>query len=237
MGQKSEELIALLNYVDGETEAYYASLSEAERTANGTWEVWSPKDALAHLVFWQNNLVKILNSLDQTPPEEAPFEERNHTNYLNYQSAPWSEVHDAYKKSLNEIIARVNTYNDDDLAALKRFPRLPNNSLQATVMGNTYSHTLTHLAELISKQGDENRGFSLQEEGMHKLIEFDPSPRTKGVAYYNLACAYALSGRSERAVELLKQSFPLRPDLIEFSKEDTDFNRVRDLPEFQALYN
>ncbi len=235
--RKSDELVALLEYVRDETEAFYGSLSEGERVADGTWEVWSPKDALAHLTFWQRNLLKILDTLDQNPPEEVPFEERNHNNYLRYQHMPWAEVHADYSGTLDEIIARVKTYSDAELIEPQHFARLPDNALQATIMGNTYTHTLSHLAELISKRGDEEHGFELQEQGLQKLVEFDPSPRTKGVAYYNLACAYALSGKAGRAVELLRQSFPLRPDLVEFSKEDSDFNKVRDLPEFQALYN
>jgi hypothetical protein len=237
MASRADELVALLGYAENETQAYYDSLPEAERAANGTWEKWSPKDVLAHLFFWQDNLLKIFNSLDQAPPEEAPFEERNHNNYLRFQASPWSEVYAAYAISLDDIKARIKSFSDEELAEVKHFPRLPNNSLQATIAGNTFSHTLTHLAELVSKKGNEARGFELQEEGMQKLIRFDPSPRTKGVAYYNLACAFALSGRTARAVELLRESFPLRPDLIEFSKEDTDFNKVRDQPEFQALYN
>jgi hypothetical protein len=237
MGQKSDQLIALLDHVKGEIESFYDSLPEAERAANGTWDVWSPKDALAHLTFWQNNLIEIFNTLEQTPPEQAPFEERNHANYLRYQNSPWSDVHAAFADSLDEIVVRTKQYSDEELTEFGRFPRLPNNSLQGSIMGNTFTHALTHLAELVTKKGDEERGFALQEDGMNMLVEFDPSPRTKGVAYYNLACAYALSGRVERAVELLKQSFPLRPDLVEFSKQDSDFNKVRDLPEFQALYS
>lgn len=237
MGKKSAALIDLMNFMHARTKAYYNALPEEKRVANGSWEVWSPKDALAHLAFWQNNLLEILNNLNMPPPEQAPFGERNHTNYLNYQHRPWADVYGAYASSFDKILDHVKTYSDEDLETPNRFARITNGSLQGSILGNTFSHTATHLGELISKNGDPQAGQELQEVATQKLIEFDPSPRSQGVAYYNLACSYALAGQSKRTVELLKQAFPLRPDLVDFSKEDTDFDAVRDRPEFQALYN
>lgn len=236
MTQHAKELIGLIRYMRGEQEAYFATLSDEVRAANGTWEVWAPKDVLAHLYFWQNNLVKLLNALDQTPPQEEPFEVRNHKNYLHFQMRPYDEVYGAYANSLDEIVARIGTYSDEDLLTPNRFPRIPNGNLQNSILGNTYSHNITHLAELVSRRGTPADGQKLQETATQKLIAFDPSPRSKGTALYNLACSYALLGDAARAAELLQEGLALRPDLTEFSKEDTDFNLVRSTPEFQAVY-
>lgn len=237
MGKKSAELIELMNYMRARTEAYYNALPEETRVANGTWEVWSPKDALAHLTFWQSNLLEILNSLELPPPEQPPFGERNHANYLNYENQPWAEVHSAYAGSFDKILELVKTYSDGDLETPNRFARIPNGSLQGTILDNTFTHTATHLGELIAKNGDQRAGQELRELATQRLIEFDPSPRSQGVALYNLACSYALAGQSKRTIELLSRAFRFRPDLLDFSKQDTDFDPVRDQPEFQALYN
>lgn len=236
MTQHAEELIGLLQFMRGEQEAYLASLPENERTANGTWEVWAPKDVLSHLYFWQSNLLEILNSLDQTPPEQEPFEVRNQRNYLRFQDSSYDEVYGLYAKSLDEIVVRVKTYSDEDLTTPNRFARIANGSLQQTILGNTYGHNITHLGELVSRRGTPADGLALQEKATRKLIAFDDSPRSTGTALYNLACAYALAGDAGRTVELLNEAFPLRPDLLEFSREDTDFNLVRDTAEFQGLY-
>ena len=237
MGKKSDELVALLNDIRAKTEAYYNGLPEKVRTANGTWEVWAPKDALAHLAFWQNNLVDILNNLQSPPPEQAPFNERNHSNFLKHQSRAWSDVYNAYAASHDMIVEHIKTFSDEDLETPNRFPRIANGSLQGTILGNTVGHSATHLSELLTKNGNEKAGQDLQELVAQKTIEYDPSPRTKGVTFYNLACFYALGNHPRRTVELLKEAFPLRPDLVDFSKEDTDFDAVRERPEFQALYN
>lgn len=242
MAKKAQELVALINTIDQQQEAFFASLPESERTANGTWEAWAPKDVLAHFSFWQNSLLDVFDTLDQPPPDQEPFEVRNHKNYLNNASRPWAEIQSDYRKSLDQVIARIATFSDADLSEPRRFPRITQNlerdsPLQGTILGNTYSHAITHLAELVGKRGDKARARELQEAGTQKLIEYDPSPQTKATALYNLACGMALSGDPPRAIELLQQAFPLRPDLVEFSKQDTDFAGVRDLPEFQALYN
>lgn len=236
MTQQADELIGLINYVRGKQEAFFATLPDAERAANGTWEVWAPKDAIAHLYFWQNNLLTTLNGLDQTPPEEEPFEVRNNKNYLHFQARPYAEVYGVYSDSLDEIIARVKGYSEEELTTPNHFPRIANGTLQNLILGNTYSHNITHLGELISKRGTIADGLKLQEEATQKWVAFDDSPQSKGTALYNLACAYALTGDATRTVELLKEGLALRPVLIEFSKEDPDFNLVREQPEFQGLY-
>ncbi|MBI4670109.1 MAG: DinB family protein [Chloroflexi bacterium] len=237
MSQKSEQLGALLDYVWNETENFLASLPEAERVANGTWEKWGTKDVIAHLAFWQNNLVQILNGLDQPPLEQEPFEERNRKNYLNYETSPWAEVYAAYKDSFDEIKSRIPSFSDADLGETGRFPRIPNGTLQGSILGNTYGHTIIHLAELIGKYSSQAKGLALQEQATTILIEFDPSPHAKGTALYNLACWYALTGQAPRAIQLLGEAFPLRPDLVEFSKQDTDLDSLRELAEYKAFFN
>lgn len=236
MTKHAEQLIGLIEYVRGVQEGFFASLPEDERVANGTWEVWAPKDVIAHLTFWQNNLLVNLRALDQQPVEQEPFEVRNNKNYLNYQMQPWDVVYGDYSKSLDEIIERVKAYSDAELTTPNHFPRIANGILQNLVLGNTYSHNITHLGELISKRGTTADGLKLQEEATQKWVAFDDSPQSKGTALYNLACAYALTGDATRTVELLKEGLALRPVLIEFSKEDPDFNLVRETPEFQAMY-
>jgi tetratricopeptide (TPR) repeat protein len=52
---------------------------------------------------------------------------------------------------------------------------------------------------------------------------------------YNLACAEALAGRKEDAVEHLRQSIALDERGREYAKGDSDFDSVRDEPGFKEL--
>jgi tetratricopeptide (TPR) repeat protein len=49
---------------------------------------------------------------------------------------------------------------------------------------------------------------------------------------YNLACAEALAGRPEAAVEHVRRAAELRPDLADLARKDDDFASLRDRPDW-----
>ncbi|MGD1932517.1 MAG: tetratricopeptide repeat protein [Leptolyngbyaceae cyanobacterium] len=54
--------------------------------------------------------------------------------------------------------------------------------------------------------------------------------------YYNKACCYGLQGKVEPALEYLQQAIQLSPEKYrELAQTDTDFDLIRDDPQFQAL--
>jgi mannose-6-phosphate isomerase-like protein (cupin superfamily) len=52
---------------------------------------------------------------------------------------------------------------------------------------------------------------------------------------YNVACAEALAGRKEDAIEHLRQAIALSERFREYAKGDSDFDSIRDEPSFQEL--
>jgi quercetin dioxygenase-like cupin family protein len=53
--------------------------------------------------------------------------------------------------------------------------------------------------------------------------------------HYNIACVYARQGRSDQALESLRAAVQLLPETARWAKEDSDFESLREDPEFQAL--
>jgi tetratricopeptide (TPR) repeat protein len=51
---------------------------------------------------------------------------------------------------------------------------------------------------------------------------------------YNLACAESLTGRRQKALGHLKRSIALDPDFRELAEKDSDFDPIRDDPEFAS---
>jgi tetratricopeptide (TPR) repeat protein len=49
-----------------------------------------------------------------------------------------------------------------------------------------------------------------------------------GSTFYNLACAEALAGRSDAAIEHLRRAIELRPDAADAAREDEDFVSLRE---------
>jgi tetratricopeptide (TPR) repeat protein len=52
---------------------------------------------------------------------------------------------------------------------------------------------------------------------------------------YNLACSEAQLGRNEQALEHLRQAIEASPHLKESAPKDSDFDAIRDDPEFSAI--
>ncbi len=52
---------------------------------------------------------------------------------------------------------------------------------------------------------------------------------------YNLACCEAQIGRLQDAIDHLREAIERRPSLLDFAREDTDFDPLRDEPSFQEL--
>ncbi len=69
-------------------------------------------------------------------------------------------------------------------------------------------------------------------EAHRKAAEFD---QTRGVALYNLACAYALTGQTDKALEALDASGETGFDIHEAAPSDSDFDSIRDDPRFKKL--
>jgi tetratricopeptide (TPR) repeat protein len=59
------------------------------------------------------------------------------------------------------------------------------------------------------------------------------TPDDAGVLY-NLACAESMSGKSDQAIEHLARSIELDANFGELAKKDSDFDTIRDDPEFAS---
>jgi tetratricopeptide (TPR) repeat protein len=57
----------------------------------------------------------------------------------------------------------------------------------------------------------------------------------EAIVHYNLACYWSLAGDGERALRFLAQSFDIDPRYRDLVADESDFDPIRDLPDFQSL--
>ena len=69
-----------------------------------------------------------------------------------------------------------------------------------------------------------------------KNVQLDDDAAWQGTVRYNLACHYALAGRTEEAIARLGEALVLNPGLHEWSLQDTDLDSLRQEPGYLALY-
>jgi len=85
------------------------------------------------------------------------------------------------------------------------------------------------LAYCVHMSGDYERAIKVHK----KAATFD---EIKGISLYNLACAYALTGRTDDAIDALEASAKAGGfDLADPMRDDTDLDSVRDDPRYQHL--
>lgn len=109
---------------------------------------------------------------------------------------------------------------DDALAAFKKAIHINPNLVEV------YSH----LGHIYSVQGRLDEAIVQYQ----KAIAINPDYTT---AHYNLACAYSLNNDKTLAIETLHKAIMLNRKYIEMSRTDSDFDNIRESPEFQHLIN
>jgi len=68
--------------------------------------------------------------------------------------------------------------------------------------------------------------------GLEEMLAEVPDDPT---SEFNLACAYALTGRKQDALEHLRRAVELDPEFRDNARTDSDLDSVRDDPEFSAI--
>jgi hypothetical protein len=186
---------------------------------------WSPKDHQAHLTAWKG--IQAARIRASTRGDDPPFvgTETDEINAgLQATRADWSWP---------DVVAEaeeVTKQLEDEIRAAGSGRLIESGGLIGGIFGNGASHGMTHFGWLV----DADIGVDLARvtafvDDQERLLNARGLPDfDRGVGLYNLACAHALAGRLDRARQLLRVAFPLRPDLSEFAKEDPDLVELRD---------
>lgn len=232
------KLIDLLQRAHKEEQTFFASLSDDECSAMGTPECWSVKDVVAHVAEWKARMGQRLAAArrNETPPRYDDIDEANAEIFEQYCNQSWDDVLEALERANVELVEQTRAMPEGDLVDTERFPWQEGRPLWRSIVGNGYSHSLQHLAQLYVERGEREYATQLQEMAAEWLASLDDSPGWQGVTIYNLACHYALSGEKEKAIAKLGKALQLNPDLIEWSKQDPDFASIREEPAYRSLY-
>jgi hypothetical protein len=230
-------LLDLLERAYHAEQAFVAGLREEERAALGAPDAWSAKDVVAHVGAWKGRMASDLLAVLRGAADSAPdIDAVNRSIYDEYQARPWEDVLAMTDANYRALVDAVQAMDE---AGLRHDPALPGEARQPVwrrvALGGGFGHPLAHLIEYHSRRGQGERAAGLTETLYHLLLPLDDSPDYRGTLLYNRACARALAGRQAGAVSELREAFRLRPDLVEWSKTDSDLDSLRGDAEYRAL--
>jgi hypothetical protein len=213
-----------------------ASLSPQEKTTRGNLKMWSAKDMITHLVFWEHHFINQLNKMvkgEKIPMSGDYLDQVNDGVLYEHMDQTLEDGLSEYQKIHAELLCKYKMFTTEDLSDPKKFTWLEGQSMSERILGNSVWHPLSHVADFYVKRGMLEKAIHLQETSTDKLKIF---PGWGPKAIYNLACFYALNGMKEKAILNLKEAFKVKPGLLDWSKQDSDLISLRDFPEFKALY-
>ncbi len=209
-----------------------------ERGLPGTFERWSRKDVIAHIETWNDLLAaNIRASLSGgTPVDHGDPNEKNFEIFNMHCAKSWQEVYDYAARAHQDLIDAVRQLGNEGLQRGDVLPWLEAQPGWRYIGGSTFNHTLIHLGEYHRDRGNILAYTSYLEQMCRLSAGLDDDPTWQGNVLYNLACAHALSGQTQQALEELCQALRLNPRLSEWSRQDADLESLRGEPAYQALY-
>lgn len=216
---------------------FISALSDKERNLDGTFERWTAKDNIAHNSYWRKHHAEnILAVLAGESPIQTDDDQINERVYSQYKDQSWEEVKMLAEASLERMGAALDALSEEDLQRGDFYPWLEGRSLWREVVGNIYTHVILHLSDWHIKRGNSTRAAEMYTEMTGQLTTLDDSPDWQGTIRYNNACSFSLLGDKERAISELREALKMNPGLIEWSKEDPDFEPIRSEAGYKAIY-
>lgn len=213
-----------------------ASLSSEERMAKGNLKMWSAKDVITHLNFWGRHFLRQLEKSakgEKVPLAGDYLNEVNDGVLYEHLEQPLDEALEEFNEIHNELLKVYDGFSAEDLSDAKKYAWLEGRPMSDRVLGNLVWHPQSHIADFYVKRANLDKAITMQEALTEKLKEF---PHWGATAFYNAACFYALNNMPTKAIPCLKTAFAQRPDLMEWSRQDSDLDSLRELADFQELF-
>ena len=213
-----------------------SSLLPEERKAKGSLKMWSAKDMVTHLNFWGRHFLRQLEKSakgEKVPLSGDYLNELNDGVLYEHLEQPMDDALAEYEQIHRELQKVYDSFSAEDLNDAKKYAWLEGRPMSDRVLANLVWHPQSHIADFYVKHGNLDKAITMQEALTEKLKEFSNWGAT---AFYNAACFYALNNMPAKALPCLKTAFAQRPDLMEWSNQDSDLDSLRELADFQALY-
>ena len=234
---KRNQLLDLLSKSDQSELNFISDISDEERAAIGAAQEWAIKDEIIHIAAWKAIMAErfVAAQVDKSPPDYDDWDAVNEEIFQRHRENTWQEVLEFRERSYQQLVAQIQSFDEDDLVDEQRYEWLTGRSLWKRTIHVGYFHPHWHIALLYSKRGETERGSRLMDEITSILITLDETPRWQGQSIYNLACFYALSGDKDRAIDNLGRAFSLSSDMVKWSLEDADLASIWEKAEFRTL--
>jgi len=231
---KKEQLLQLFEFARLEQLEFIKNLSMLESMIEGKPHKWSARDIVAHITSWQERNNRRFEG--SATKEVFDPDEQNRAFFDQNREKSWQQVELEAEVVYKDLVRLVGDMSEDDLLNTHSYPAWQEGRpLWRNIIGDGCTHPVMHYGQFYAEKGDLKGATRVNELLAERLINLDSSNEWKGTTIYNLACIYALTGNKAKAISELGRAFDLRPELKEWSKNDTDLDVLRSEAGFRKL--
>ncbi len=238
MEEFKSKVIALVRRAHEEELAFVAALPEEEREEPGSYERWSARDVIGHNATWKQRWADRIMAMagGESVEQYGDDDDENEGIFTQQKEWTWDQLLAAAARGTDALIACMEELPEDFLQEKQRFFGGEEHAIWERVLGNGLHHVTTHLATYHIERGRFEQGVGLMERVAGWMAAMDESEASHGTNLYNIACLYALEGRTDEALPRLRESLRLNPGLTEWSREDPDLVCLHGHAGYEALY-
>ncbi len=231
---RKQLLLDLLQKGHFEERLFCDGLSQSEKDRQGTADDWSPKDIIAHISYWKRKRSEDFRLIKEggTVATIDDFDHENDAVFEKFREQSWLAIIAYSEEATAALLKEIDKSSDAELELTLQ----GNQPVWRTAFTNAYSHPLMHIAEYYQQHGDTQRAAEVTGMLGTPTLALDDTADWQGLVLYNSACSYALLGQKEEAIKQLAEALAIRPNLTEWSTQDSDLDSLRAEPTFQALY-
>jgi hypothetical protein len=143
---------ALIRETSIRMERLLAQMSVEQINHPGAVGVWSVKDVLAHIAFWERYTVKMLQAAarGETPELSADDQtERNNASVVaQYYQRPLSAVIADWQQAREDLLEQLAGLSEADLNDPDRFPWSNGRTLLDRIASSSYEHEQEHVEQI-----------------------------------------------------------------------------------------
>jgi hypothetical protein len=218
--------------------AFLDALPAESRNRHGTEQAWSARDLQAHITAWKHQAVLrvrddpsaiIERSEDDTDQANAVF-------FDLYADHAWESVLEETETTHRELLEELRQVSDNDLASTDAYAWQDGRPLWRQLAGTLLLHPWMHIAEHAIERGEQESALQSAGAMVEQLAPLNDDPSWTGVLQYNAACLCARAGGTDRALQWLGSALELRPDLVDWSRKDSDLDSLRSDARLAQLY-
>jgi hypothetical protein len=146
------QLVQLIQATSARMEHLIEPLSVAQMNQPGAVGIWSVKDALAHIAFWENYMVAMLQAIarGETPVVMVDdiTERQNASVVAQYYLRPIGAVIADWHQAREDLIDLLEGLSLEDMYDPQRFAWSEGRPLISRIAGNTYEHEQEHIEQI-----------------------------------------------------------------------------------------